>query len=85
VRLELWRGIHDKDEEAEMERLESVVTDLTIDAEAWAACLRLSHAARRRGHRPPATDIVIAATAKRHAAALDYEDRHMAFLDSLDL
>jgi predicted nucleic acid-binding protein len=84
VRLELWRGVRGEDERRRLEEIEALVKNYPTDSKAWDVCIRLSKAALAKGHRPPAADVVIAGTAKRHGLSVEHVDRHLAVLLEID-
>jgi predicted nucleic acid-binding protein len=51
-----------------------VLPELAIDDEVWSGARELARRARSAGVSVPATDIVIAACARRHGAALETAD-----------
>ena len=62
---------------------ESVLPELSIDDEVWAAADALARRARSSGVSVPATDILIAACARRHGAELETTDADFALLRSV--
>lgn len=59
---------------------ESVLPELAIDDEVWSGALELARRARSVGVSVPATDILIAACARRHGAALETADSDFELL-----
>jgi predicted nucleic acid-binding protein len=57
--------------------------DLAIDGQVWQAAYELAREARARGVTAPATDIVVVACARRHAASLVHADAHFDLLRNL--
>lgn len=83
VRLELWNaasGDHDKKVLRDFERL---LPELPIDADVWDAAYNLARRARAAGISVPATDLLIAACARRHGADLEHSDADFVNLDKL--
>lgn len=74
VRLELWNGAGGEKERAVLRRFERVLPELPIDAAVWAHALDLARAARAAGVTVPATDLLIAACARHHGAAIETSD-----------
>jgi len=64
-------------------RLRVVLPELSIDDEVWAAADALARRARSSGVSVPATDILIAACARRHGADLETTDADFALLRSV--
>ncbi len=57
-----------------MREFARVLPELAIDEEVWKTAYELAMRARARGLTVPATDVVIAACAKRHDADLEAAD-----------
>ena len=57
--------------------------NLPIDEQTWEASYELARQARARGVTVPATDVVIAACAIRHGAAIESADSDFALLASV--
>lgn len=74
VRLELWNGAAGDRDRKTLRDFESVLPELAIDDEVWADAYELARRARSVGVSVPATDIVIAACARRHGADLETAD-----------
>lgn len=70
VRLELWNGAAGKRDRNTLREFEAVLPDLQIDAEVWDSACELARRARSQGISVPATDVLIAACARRHGADL---------------
>jgi len=74
VRLELWNGAAGDRDRKILEDFEAVLPELTIDEEVWSSAYALARQARSAGVSVPATDILIAACARRHRAELETAD-----------
>ena len=74
VQLELWNGARGQRVRNVLEDFARILPELPIDDEVWAAAHALARRARATGVTVPATDIVIAACADRHGAALEAAD-----------
>ena len=74
VRLELWNGVAANRDQKILRDFEAVLPELTIDDEVWAGARQLAQRARSAGISVPATDILIAACARRHGADLETAD-----------
>ena len=83
VQLELWNGARGGSEQRALRSFAAVLPDLPIDAMVWSAAYDLARRARARGVTAPAADIVIAACAHRHGAALESADKDFERLDWL--
>lgn len=83
VRLELWNGAAGERDRKILRDFESVLPELSIDDEVWAAADALARRARSSGVSVPATDILIAACARRHGAQLETTDADFALLRSV--
>ena len=66
VRLELWNGAAGDRDRRILRDFESVLPELTIDDEVWTTAYDLARRARAAGVSVPATDLLIAACARRH-------------------
>ena len=74
VRLELWNGAAGDRDRKILRDFESVLPELTIDEEVWTTAYDLARRARAAGVSVPATDLLIAACARRHDAGLETAD-----------
>ena len=83
VQLELWNGARGGPEQRALRRFAAVLPVLLIDAEVWSAAYNLARRARMRGVTVPAADIVIAACAHCHGAALESADTDFERLGNL--
>ncbi len=80
VELELWNGASGAREQRVLREFARTLPLLPIDAEVWHQACDLSRRARARGVTIPATDVVIAACARRHGVALETADTDFALL-----
>ena len=83
VQLELWNGARGGSEQRVLRRFAEVLPDLPMDATVWSAAYNLARRARARGVTVPAADVVIAACAHRHGAALESADKDFELLGNL--
>lgn len=83
VQLELWNGARGGSEQGVLRRFAAVLPDLPMDATVWSAAYNLARRARAGGVTVPAADVVIAACAHRHGAALESADKDFELLDNL--
>ena len=74
VRLELWNGAGGEREKKVLRDFERLLPELAIDNEVWLKAYQLAQNARAAGVLIPATDLMIAACAKRHGAELEHSD-----------
>ena len=75
VQLELWNGARGGPERRGLRHFAAVLPDLPIDANVWSAAYNLARRTRARGVTVPAADVLIAACAHRHGAALESADK----------
>lgn len=80
VRLELWNGAGGDREKKVLKDFERLLPELPIDQASWDSAYDLARRARAAGVSVPATDILIAACAKRHAAELEHADSDFMLL-----
>ena len=76
VELELWNGAQGDREFAAIRRMADTLLSLDVDAEVWALARDLARSCRERGVTVPATDLAVAACARRHDVRLEHNDRH---------
>jgi hypothetical protein len=74
VRLELWNGAAGDRDRKILREFEAVLPELSIDDDVWASAYDLARRARAAGVSVPATDLLIAACARRHGAELEAAD-----------
>jgi predicted nucleic acid-binding protein len=83
VRLELWNGARGEHEKRVLRELEERLEALAIDEDVWSTACELARRARKSGVSVPATDILIAACARRHGAGIEHADEHFELLGKL--
>ena len=83
VRLELWNGAAGDRERKVLRDFDAVLPELAIDDEVWTSADELARRARSSGVSMPATDILIAACARRHGAELETADADFERLAAL--
>ena len=83
VRLELWNGAGGEREKKALRDFERLLPELEIDADVWRGAYELARKARSGGVSIPATDLLIAACAKRHEVDLEHSDSDFAQLEKL--
>ncbi len=81
VRLELWNGAGGSQEKKVLRDMESQLPSLVIDGEVWNLACDLARKARAQGVSIPATDLLIAACARRHGMKLEHSDSDFVQLD----
>ena len=80
VQLELWNGARGGREQQVLRRFAEVLPVLPMDGDVWSVAYDLARRARSRGVTVPATDVAIAACARRHGARLESADRDFELL-----
>ena len=80
VQLELWNGARGQRERKVLREFVRTLPELPIDDEVWRVACDLARRGRYREITVPATDIVIAACAVRHGAALESADSDFTLL-----
>lgn len=83
VRLELWNGAGGEREKKALRDFERLLPELEIDDGVWRGAYELARKARSGGVSIPATDLLIAACAKRHDADLEHSDSDFTHLEKL--
>jgi predicted nucleic acid-binding protein len=83
VRLELWNGAGGEREKKVLKDFERLLPELGIDDDVWRGAYELARKARSVGVSIPATDLLIAACAKRHDANLEHSDSDFDQLEKL--
>lgn len=83
VRLELWNGAAGDRDRKILRDFEAVLPELAIDDQVWSAAYDLARRARSAGATVPATDILVAACARRHGVALETADSDFELLTAL--
>ena len=84
VQLELWNGARGGREQEVLRKFASALPELSIDEAVWQEAYDLAKRARARGITVPAADLVIAACARRHGAALETADTDFLLLTTMD-
>ena len=74
VQLELWNGARGEHEHKVLCDFTRVLPELLIDDEVWEAAYDLARRTRAQGITVPAVEMIIAACARRHGAALESAD-----------
>ena len=74
VRLELWNGAGGERERKVIREFERLIQELEIDTEVWSVPCELARRCRAAGVTVPATDILIAACARRHGTGMEHAD-----------
>jgi len=83
VRLELWAGVRGETEKKTLLALEAEIPELEITPAIWEEARGLGRRARASGVTVPAPDLLIAACARHHGAAIEASDAHFAQLAKL--
>ena len=83
VRLELWNGAAGDRDRKSLRDFDDVLLEIAIDDDVWASAYELARRARSAGVSVPATDILIAACARRHGADLETADSDFERLAAL--
>ena len=84
VQLELWNGARGGHEQRVLQRFAEMLPYLPMDEEVWSSAYDLARRARSRGMTVPATDVAIAACARRHGAELESADADFELLAGID-
>ena len=84
VQLELCNGAGGAQEQKVLRDFARTLPELRIDDGVWEAAYDLARRARAGGVTAPATDVLIAACARRHGAALEYADADFDLLATVD-
>ena len=84
VQLELWNGARGGREQEVLQEFARALPELSIDEAVWREAYDLAKRARARGITVPAADLVIAACARHHGAALETADTDFAILATMD-
>ena len=85
VILELWNGARGERERAELRSIIDVLTKVPISRGVWSRASSLAVQCRAIGVTVPATDLLIAATARFHGIDLLESDRHFRMIPDEDL
>lgn len=84
IRLELWNGAGGPQEKKILLAFERYLPDFPIDDKAWELTNDLARSARAVGVSIPATDLLIAACARRHGLELEHSDSDFDLLRKID-
>lgn len=84
IRLELWNGAGGDRDKKVLREFERLLPDLPVDAQVWQLSLDLARKARSVGVTVPATDLLIAACARRHEVTLEHADSDFKLLANID-
>lgn len=82
VLAELWMGAGSAKDRQDVQDIQDVVPCLPVDQKVWDLSYRLAGACCQHGTPVPASDLLIAACAFSHGAAVDAEDKHFATLEA---
>ncbi len=83
VQLELWNGARGQHERKVLRDFARILPELRIDGEVWQAAYDLAQRTRAQGITVPVVDMIIAACARRHGAALESADSDFGRLASV--
>ncbi len=84
VQLELWNGARGQQERKVLRHFANALPELAADESVWQEAYNLARQARARGVTVPAADVLIAACARYHGAALETADSDFMLLESID-
>jgi predicted nucleic acid-binding protein len=74
IRLELWNGAGGDREKKVLRDFERLLPEMAVDNAVWDGAYSLARKARSAGVSIPATDLLIAACARRHEVELEHAD-----------
>jgi predicted nucleic acid-binding protein len=77
VLVELWNGARGDYEKRKLSELEKNLTCLETTREVWSTARELARKCRKAGETVPTADLIIAACAVAHRAALEHCDAHI--------
>ena len=83
IRLELAMGVASAKDSKQVDALCEAMIPLPVNDAVWTEAERLGRECRELGQPVPASDLVIAATAFVHGAAVEAEDGHFRLLGML--
>jgi predicted nucleic acid-binding protein len=83
VLVELWMGAGSEKDRSDVAKIEAVLQNLQMTQVVWQMANRLASMCREAGTPVPGTDVVIAACAHVHGAAIEAVDAHFPVLHSL--
>ncbi len=78
--LELWNGARGEDERSKLRKIIATLDRVPITEEVWNAAHSLATTCRTHGITVPATDLLVAATARVHGLDLLDADRHFEMI-----
>jgi len=81
VLAELWMGARSGKDRSDVQELQDVLPCLEMNLRVWEICYRLASACCRKGTPVPTGDLLIAACAFSHEAAIEATDRHFVTLE----
>jgi predicted nucleic acid-binding protein len=81
VAVELWMGVGSREDARDVKDLVGLLACLEIETGTWLLARRLAARCREAGTPVPSSDVVIAACAFTHGAAIDAEDIHYRILE----
>ena len=84
MQLELWNGARGAQERKALRDFARTLPEVPIDEGVWRHAYDLARQSRARGVTAPAIDVLIAACARRHDAALEYADSDFDLLEAAD-
>ncbi|HMK59872.1 MAG TPA: PIN domain-containing protein [Dissulfurispiraceae bacterium] len=80
VVVELWNGARGEYEKQQLHNLEKEITCLETTSGVWQTARTLATESRKAGKTVPAADLIIAACALSHGAAIEHCDSHIDFI-----
>ena len=83
VRLELWKGVRDDRERAQLSEMGRSLPSLPITDAVWNLACDTGGRARKNGFNFPAVDLIIFACAKFHAVEIEHSDKHFLLLEQM--
>ena len=83
IRLELWNGARGQREKRVLLDFEAAIPDLPVTEAVWGEAFQLARRCRAAGVTVPATDILIAACAAHHGAALEHADADFELINGV--
>lgn len=83
VQLELWNGARGQQERKALREIARVLPELRIDDEVWRIAHDLARRARAHGITASATDLIVAACARRYGVFLETADSDFEHLASV--
>ena len=84
MQLELWNGARGQREKKVLQDFADTLPELVIDEGVWRQAYDLARQARARGVTVPAVNVLIAACARYHGAAIETADTDFGLLASVD-